>query len=205
MIARWGQCDYRQLQRLQQELQRFQTAELDAFCRKASAALAARLLTRVIKRTPVGVAPKLGARTARVTGRSGKKYKMLTRAGEIYENYWAGYMGGTLRRGWTAKTEQEAQSGGGLDPVAYAASLPIAQNGGTYTIEIVNPVSYASYVEFGHRQQPGRYVPALGKQLKVAWVEGRFMLTMSEQEIKALAPGLLQQMLEQALREVFRS
>ena len=31
------------------------------------------------------------------------------------------------------------------------------------------------------------------------------MLTMSEQEIKALALGLLQQMLEQALREVFRS
>lgn len=204
-MARWGQCDYRQLQRLQQELQRFQTAELDAFCRKASAALAARLLTRVIKRTPVGVAPNLGARTVKVTGQSGKKYKMLTRAGEIYENYWAGYMGGTLRRGWTAKTEQEAQSGGGQDPVAYAASLPIAQNGGTYTIEIVNPVSYASYVEFGHRQQPGRYVPALGKQLKVAWVEGRFMLTMSEQEIKALAPGVLQQMLEQALREVFRA
>lgn len=98
-MARWGQCDYRQLQRLQQELQRFQTAELDAFCRKASAALAARLLTRVIKRTPVGVAPNLGARTVKVTGRSGKKYKMLTRAGEIYENYWAGYMGGTLRRG----------------------------------------------------------------------------------------------------------
>ena len=27
-------------------------------------------------------------------------------------------------------------------------------------------MEYASYVEYGHRQEPGRYVPALGKRLK---------------------------------------
>ena len=90
-------------------MENLQSVELEDFCRKASAALAARLLAKVIKRTPVGVVPKLGVRTRTVTGQSGKKYKLLTKAGDIYETYWAGYMGGTLRRGWTAKTEQESQ------------------------------------------------------------------------------------------------
>ena len=31
-------------------------------------------------------------------------------------------------------------------------------------------VEYAPYVEYGHHQQPGRYVPALKKRLKVSWV-----------------------------------
>ena len=31
-------------------------------------------------------------------------------------------------------------------------------------------VKYAPYVEFGHHQEPGRYVPAIGKRLKVSWV-----------------------------------
>lgn len=34
-------------------------------------------------------------------------------------------------------------------------------------------VSYAPYVEFGHAQQPGRYVPALGKRLVASHVAGK--------------------------------
>lgn len=34
-------------------------------------------------------------------------------------------------------------------------------------------VSYAPYVELGHAQQPGRYVPALGKRLKASHVDGK--------------------------------
>lgn len=33
-------------------------------------------------------------------------------------------------------------------------------------------VEYAPYVELGHRQQPGRYVPAIGKRLKADHVNG---------------------------------
>lgn len=33
-------------------------------------------------------------------------------------------------------------------------------------------VEYAPHVEFGHRQQPGRYVPALGKRLVAEHVKG---------------------------------
>ena len=34
-------------------------------------------------------------------------------------------------------------------------------------------VEYAPYVELGHRQQPGRYVPALKKRLKASKVNGK--------------------------------
>ncbi len=41
---------------------------------------------------------------------------------------------------------------------------------------IVNTADYASFVNYGHRQQVGRYVPAIGKRLKKPWVEGQYML-----------------------------
>ena len=36
----------------------------------------------------------------------------------------------------------------------------VEQNGREYKIKVFNTASYASYVNDGHRQQPGRYVPA---------------------------------------------
>ena len=71
-----------------------------------------------------------------------------------------------------------------------------------YEVEIINPVEYASYVEFGHRQTPGRYVPQIGKKLKRAWSPGKFMMTFTEQEVKSMAPGLIQKRFEKFLREV---
>ena len=72
--------------------------------------------------------------------------------------------------------------------------------GDTYVVEIINPVEYASYVEYGHRQQPGRYVPALGVRLKKGWVKGKWMMTVSEKEIQAAAPQILEKKLEKWLR-----
>lgn len=34
-------------------------------------------------------------------------------------------------------------------------------------------VEYAPYVELGHHQEPGRYVPAIGKRLKASFVPGK--------------------------------
>ncbi len=67
----WGNCDYKQLQRLRDSLATLQSMDMDHFCTEVSKELAARLLALVIPRTPVGQYPKS----------SGKK-------------------GGTLRRGW---------------------------------------------------------------------------------------------------------
>lgn len=56
-----------------------------------------------------------------------------------------------------------------------------------------------AYVEYGHRQTPGRYVPALGKRLKKGWVRGHFMLTISEQEIQSIAPQILEEKIKEFL------
>lgn len=162
-MGTWGSCDFQQLQRLRDNLGRLQQTDLDIFCQNVSRELAARLLALVIPRTPVGKYPKT----------SGKK-------------------GGTLRRGWTAKTEGDAAGRGSSNAKAYAQALPIVKVGGEYRIEIINPVHYASYVEFGHRIVFG------------GWVEGQYFLTLSEQDLQNLTPALIEQKLDRLLQEVFR-
>ena len=44
---------------------------------------------------------------------------------------------------------------------------------GTDTEVIGTNVEYAPYVEFGHHQEPGRYVPAIGKRLVASYVPGK--------------------------------
>ena len=97
-----------------------------------------------------------------------------------------GKQGGTLRNNWKVKNT-------------------VTKNGIVYEIEIFNPVEYASYVEYGHRQQVGRFVPQIGKRLKSGWVEGTFMLKISEEEVQALAPKLLEKRLNEELRRIFNA
>lgn len=207
-MAHWGNADFEQLKALQERLQKLQDMDLDKFCMDCSKELAARLLALVIPRTPVGKKPKLqGPKTERVTGASGKSRSFLTAEGARLDQFWSGYMGGTLRRGWTAKTAAEAEGGTGTPSAAqaaeYARSLPVQKSGNYYVLRIINPVEYASYVEFGHRQTPGRYVPALGKSLKAGWVNGQYFLTLSEKDLEQIAPAVLERKLNEFLREVF--
>jgi len=85
-----------------------------------------------------------------------------------------GKKGGTLRRGWTIGEVVKTDNG--------------------YTVEVINPTEYASYVEFGHRTRNHE-----------GWVEGRFMLTISEQELEADAPRILENKLNQFLGGVFNA
>lgn len=78
---------------------------------------------------------------------------------------------GSLRRSWTAKGP------------FYAARA--------WTIDIINNAEYASYVEEGHRQTPGRYVPAIGKKLKASWVPGQHFMRDSAKEVNAQLPELV--------------
>lgn len=159
----------------------------EKFFKAAAKELAARLLRKVIKRTPVGV-------NARDAG-----YDI---SDDTYKKYWAGYNGGTLRRGWTAKSESEAENGGSSDITAFVNSLDVAHAGNMYTITVVNPVHYASFVELGHRQTVGRYVPAIGKCLKRAWVPGQFMLKISEDELRSQTPAILARNIEKWLMKI---
>lgn len=91
---------------------------------------------------------------------------------------------GELRRNWSEKIRHE---------------------GNDYIIEIINPTEYASYVEYGHRQEPGRYVPAIGKRLKKAWTPGQLMMTISIREIENQAPAMLERKLEELLRRTLNA
>lgn len=154
-MARTGTINFRDFERIQNNLEKLNQEQVDLFIDACAKELAARLLAKVIKRTPVGDYPNS----------SGKK-------------------GGTLRRGWTGGKTQSA--------VAYADSLTIHHFGDAYVIEIVNPVEYASYVEFGHRTSNHK-----------GWVNGRFMLTISEQEIQNAAPAIIEKKLMKQMGELF--
>lgn len=156
-MARGGKVDFSDLKEFRERLKNnFNQAQVDAFIDSCAKELAARLLAKVIKRTPVGEYP----------ASSGKK-------------------GGTLRRGWTAGKSQGAST--------YANDLKVHHFGDAYVIEIVNPVEYANYVEFGHRTRSGD-----------GWVEGHFMLTISEREVQASSTAILEKKLKKKLGECFK-
>lgn len=141
-MGKMGKINYQQLKDFERKLKTMQNP--DVFVESCAKELAARLLAKVIKRTPVGDYPN----------GSGKK-------------------GGTLRRGWTG--EKRASASG------YADTLAVNHVGDKYVIEIINPVEYASYVEYGHRTANHK-----------GWVPGVFMMTISEQELQAIAPKVLE-------------
>lgn len=117
--------------------------QIRMFYERCAKELVARLLAKVIKRTPVGVYKKGSGKT-----------------------------GGTLRRGWTYSE--------------------VKQEGSNYIVEVINPVEYASYVEYGHRTRGGK-----------GWVPGRHMMTISEKEIQKIAPALLEKRIKEALEGAF--
>lgn len=149
--------DGNELKKLKEQIEKVaDSSQVDQFLTSCAKELAARLLAKVIKRTPVGQYPEGSGKT-----------------------------GGTLRRGWT--------NGGQSNAKSYADSLTVNKVGTDYVIEIINPVEYASYVEFGHRTRDHK-----------GWVEGRFMLTISEDEIRKSAPKILEKKLETYLKGCFK-
>lgn len=105
---------------------------------------------------------------------------------------------GTLRRGWMA-----GKSPTGNGQVAARSNMQVTKKGSVYEIVVYNSIKYASYVEYGHRQEPGRFVPAIGKRLKASWVKGQFMLKISEQQLEAAAPGIIEKMVKPYLEDIF--
>ena len=171
-MAGLGKMDIRELEKFRDELMKLQDQE--EFLEACIKELAARLYAMVVKATPVG---DYGLYVEVTAKRDSKNHKK----GDVYEKRVnvSGKTGGTLRRGWTIGA--------------------ITKEGNTFKVEIINPVEYASYVEYGHRQQVGRYVPALGKKLKQGWVPGRLMMTNSKEELERMTP----QILEKKIRTYF--
>lgn len=164
-MSRLGRANFDELKAIQKRMQKLSQSGINQFCEQCAKELAARLLRKAIKRTPVG-------------------------------QYTDGKVGGTLRHGWTAGSHRESELsstfGGGTGASKYVNDLPIKKTGNTYEVEIINPVEYANYVEYGHRTRSHK-----------GWVQGRFMLTISEDEIKNIAPKLLENKLNLFLKEIF--
>ena len=132
-------------QELRQFKEKLESINTDSLLKEIAADLAARLLRKVKKRTPVDT--------------------------------------GELRRNWQV------------------SNIRLFER--FCVVEIYNSTEYAEYVEFGHRQTPGRYVPAIGKRLKKAWVPGKFMLTLSTKELENIKDRIIRQKVEAWLKEVF--
>lgn len=140
--------DISQIKNLCNDLEKI---DVDLFCEACAKELTARLLTKVVKRTPVG------------------EYKHR--------------VGGNLRRGWTNNKGVKQ----------FADNAKVHRYSNYYVVEIENPVEYASYVEYGHRTRNHN-----------GWVEGKFMLTISEKEIQGKSQAIIQKKFDKWLKEVFR-
>lgn len=57
-------------------------------------------------------------------------------------------------------------------------------------IEVFNPVAYCPYVEYGHRTANHQ-----------GWVEGRFMMTISQQELERELPSIMEKKMERFLNK----
>ena len=61
------------------------------------------------------------------------------------------------------------------------------------SIDLLNNLEYADHVEYGHRQEPGRYVPVLGKRLKADYVPGFYMLRNGTRRAEERLPASLRE------------
>lgn len=78
---------------------------------------------------------------------------------------------GTLRSGWTIGN--------------------IENKGGVYIVELINPVEYATYVNYGHRTRDGG-----------GWVEGKFFVEISIENIDRIKKPLLEKLMNEYLNEL---
>lgn len=149
-----GKFDFKEVRQLQKQIAQLDK-DRDKFCEDCARYLAARLLAKVIKRTPSD--------------------------------------SGNLRRGWTAQGSGSGAEGLKTRGVAqYVDSLKVNHFEDTYIVEIINPIEYASYVEYGHRTANHK-----------GWVSGQFMLTISERELEEQAPKMIEKRISDYLKGAF--
>lgn len=65
------------------------------------------------------------------------------------------------------------------------------KNGNEFIITVSNNLEYAEHYEYGHRQTPGRFVPAIGKRLKASYVKGRYTFRDGRRRAKGKIPKVL--------------
>lgn len=183
----FGVVNFSELTAMRKTFERLTTPEeQDIFYTKATKNLAARMLSQLIKNTPVG-----------------------KNSEEIIDGETVVTMqGGTLRRGWLVRTHAEAvasrrlsAAGNEAEARKFTMKLHVGKRGREYFITLRNNVKYASFVNDGHRQTVGRFVPAIGKKLVNGWVNGQYFVEISEVMIKPKIPAILKKRMNDYLNE----
>lgn len=176
-----AKVDTHELKKFQAQLQQIAAPkERQRFYEDCLKDLVSRFLTKVIKKTPTG---KGRYEVIRKEDGSVQKYKRGKRKGKVKFKRIAG--GGTLKRGWAVLKN----------------SIHVQKIGNTYQVELVNNTPYASYVEYGHVQTPGKFIPILGKRLKKSFAEGKSYMTLSAREVEDAAPAILQRKIQRYFEE----
>lgn len=171
------------LKKFQKELEKLKD-KTEPFAEDCAKNLGARVLRRVVKRTPVGQYGNIVEFDANIPEKQvyfitkdGKHVSFKTQAKKKHVQFTAktGKVGGTLRRGWT--------------------TAPIARThkNGNIKVVIYNPVEYASYVEYGHRTRGGK-----------GFVRGQFMLEKSRQEVDKIKDKVVEDKLNKFLGGAFK-
>lgn len=187
-MTRWGSCDFLGLEELQRNLQMLE-GSMDRYNTEIVQELAMRLLRKVKERTPVGDYSK-GAIAK--TYKRGNKNKGIM-AGDVMKT----------KSGQTKYTNQKSvcfMTRGGKE-VSFTAAInkvggnlrrnwqvgEVLKAGNTYSVAVYNATEYAPYVEFGHKTRGGGYV------------NGRFMMTIGEQELNRDAEKIIERKLVKIL------
>lgn len=92
---------------------------------------------------------------------------------------------GRLKRGWTGEKNQGIKK--------YISQLPLQKEKDFYEIELLNPVYYGIFVEYGHHTRSG------------SWVKGQYFLRISKQHIQSQKKQILAKKIVKQLQEVFKS
>lgn len=71
----------------------------------------------------------------------------------------------------------------------------VVKRGDTFIITVYNQLQYASFVENGHRIVIGG--------VTVGWVEGKFMLKLTKDEMERIAPVMWKKEIEKEMRGLF--
>lgn len=72
------------------------------------------------------------------------------------------------------------------------------KSGKTFVLDVTNNLDYAEHYEYGHRQEVGRYVPAIGKRLVSPYVRGRYTFRKGRQRAKGKVPAAIRKAIRRA-------
>lgn len=69
-----------------------------------------------------------------------------------------------------------------------------------YRMAVTNSASYASFVNDGHRQTPGRFIPIIGKRLVANFVDGQHMAEKAQAYTESKAGGIIRRQTSELLK-----